>query len=134
MNERTPYPLERLGYDEFIERYSKGDTSDPGLTEDEFYEFKRELYEMCLEKIGVDFEMMHLFHFELSLIKNGWAPRTLPVPHTEMDSTDGELYEALDVAKYNLSIVQEAFDREWRIYQWRMRDRYKAKELEDETK
>lgn len=126
MNERTPYPRDRMDYyDEYIPKFSKGDTSDPGLTDDEWYEFKREMYELCLARLGCDFEGDDLFHFELDLNKDGRRPSSVQVPNVHWLLEDPSLddhYKALEMAMFNLSCAQSAMDLEWRVYQSKMRE------------
>lgn len=126
MSERTPYPRNRMDYyDEYIPKFSKGDTIDPGLTDDEWYEFKREIYELCLARLGCDFEGDDLFHFELDLIKEGRRPHSTPVPNIYYENEEPTLddfYKALEIAQFNLSCAQDEFDTAWRIHQYHKRE------------
>lgn len=111
MSERKPYPHERLGWEEFLKRYSREDTSDHGMTEDQVYEFERELYEKCLEAVGCDFEGDNLFDLSLVLLRDYEKPHWQPVPRTMMDSTEAEYIAAEDVAHFNLTIAMDDYRR-----------------------
>lgn len=121
---RTPYPSSRMSYEDYLAKYSKGDTMESGLSEDELYEFERELFERCLEVLGCDFERMNLFHLQLVIRNTHDRPNWVPVPVVGMDATEATYFDALKVTEYNLSVAHSEFQRAWRGMEF-YRDRQK---------